>query len=110
MKCPKCGRVAPHIVRQCPEVKGEPVCISCCYKCESWNGVRCLWHVSHPAPDYRGEIFKLKNKIKQKQELAEHYYKRNKPWISERIIEEIKILNAKRWELEQLNEKQIFND
>lgn len=103
ISCPKCGSEDYHESRQCPAFDGRPVCISCCYSCEDYNSenYRCNWHIRHPKPDHRGELYKLDNLINKKAAQMQWYYEHNKPWIAEKIEAEMNYLKRQRTTLQE---------
>jgi len=104
MICPACSSTQFKESRQCPRHSGEPVCISCCRRCEYYNpkvsALKCRYYIYHPKIDYDAEIEKIDRQIRHKMNQIEHFYNKSMPRVAEKIELEVICLGNQKRELE----------
>lgn len=104
MMCPACKSTSFKESRQCPKYSGEPVCISCCRRCDYYNqevgALKCRYYIYHPKIDYDAEIEKIDRQIHHKMNQIEHFYNKSMPRVAEKIELEVMRLGTQKRELE----------
>ena len=112
MICPVCKSTRFKESRQCPKFSGEPVCISCCRRCEYYDSnvmaLTCRYYIYHPKIDYVGEIEKLSRQIEHKMKQIERFYNKSMPRVAEKIELEVMRLGNQKRELE--HKKRVTED